>query len=107
MIRRDQSRLGRPADALPPGELIQEELEARGWSALDLAEVLGRPPERVESVLRGEEPITPRHAVELTAAFGTPPELWLNLETAHRLAHTAPADPDITERAYETEAARG
>jgi len=31
-----------PAEVFPPGEFIREEIEARGWSQVELAEILGR-----------------------------------------------------------------
>ena len=40
-----------PAEVFPPGEFIREELEARGWSLQDLAEILGRPPRSVSELL--------------------------------------------------------
>ncbi len=32
----------RVAEVFPPGEFILEELEARGWTQVDLAEIIGR-----------------------------------------------------------------
>ena len=29
------------AEVFPPGEFIREEIEARGWSQVELAEILG------------------------------------------------------------------
>ena len=43
--------------------------------------------------------ITPQTAVELAAALGTSPELWLNLEASYRLARVHPPDPAIARRA--------
>jgi HTH-type transcriptional regulator / antitoxin HigA len=94
--------MGRPvAQVFPPGEFIREELEARGWTQRDLAEVLGRPLQTVNAIINGKKEITPRMAVELAAAFGTSPELWMNWETAYRLALAGPPDPAITARAAE------
>jgi addiction module HigA family antidote len=87
------------AAAFPPGEFIREELEARGWTQRDLAEVLGRPLQMVNQVVNGRKEITPRTAVELAAAFGTSAELWVNLESAYRLALAGAPDPAIAERA--------
>jgi HTH-type transcriptional regulator/antitoxin HigA len=83
----------------PPGDFLREELEARGWSQKDLAEILGRPFQTVNAIINGKKEITPETAIALAAALGTSAEFWLNLETAHRLAQIPPADPAIAARA--------
>jgi HTH-type transcriptional regulator/antitoxin HigA len=87
------------AQVFPPGDFIREEIEARGWTQGDFAKILGRPLQTVNAIINGKKEITPRTAVEIAAAFGTSPELWLNLETAYSLAITEPADPEIARRA--------
>lgn len=72
--------------------MIREELDARSWTQRDLAEVLGRPIQTVNQIVNGRRRITPETAVELGEAFGTSPELWLNLETAWRLSQTRRPD---------------
>lgn len=47
-----------PAEVFPPGELIREELEARGWTQTDLAEILGRPLKLVNDIILGKRTIT-------------------------------------------------
>jgi HTH-type transcriptional regulator / antitoxin HigA len=93
-------RSRRPAPmAFPPGAFIREELEARGWSQRDLAEILGRPVQTINALVNGKKRVTPETAVALGAAFGTSAEFWLNLETAHQLSHVGPPDPAIGTRA--------
>ena len=75
----------RPARVAPPGRIIKRELDARGWTQKDLAEIMGRPPQAVSEIVRGRKQITPETALQLAAAFGTSPELWINLETNYRL----------------------
>ena len=67
-------------EAFPPGEYIREELDARGWTQLDLAEILGRPPQAINEVIAGKRSITPEMAKGLSAAFGTSAQLWMNLQ---------------------------
>jgi HTH-type transcriptional regulator/antitoxin HigA len=93
------SRAKRPAQAFPPGDFIREELEARGWTQRDLAEILGRPVQAVSAIVNGKRVVTPETAVALGAAFDTSPDFWLNLESAYRLAKVGPADPSIGIRA--------
>ena len=69
-----------PAEVFPPGEFIREELEARGWSPIDLAAILGRPRRDVSEIITAKRSITPETAKQLAAAFGTGPRLWMNLE---------------------------
>ncbi len=76
----------RAAEVFPPGEFILEELEARGWSQIDLAEIIGRHPNQVSLILQGKQSVTPETAKQLAAAFGTSAELWLNLESAYQLS---------------------
>lgn len=96
-----------PAEVFPPGEFIRGELEARNKTQADLARVLGRPLQTVNQIINGRQAITPQTAVELGQAFGTSPELWLNLESAYRLSLARrKADPGIARRARELEFAR-
>ena len=74
-----------PAEVFPPGDFIREELEERNWTQEDLAAILGRPLRLVNEVISGKHGITPETATGLAAAFGTSPQLWLNLESAYQL----------------------
>lgn len=75
----------RPARAVPPGQIIQRELDARGWTQKDLAEIMGRPPQAINEIVRTRKRITPETAHQLAEALGTSPELWINLESRYRL----------------------
>ena len=75
----------RPAEAFPPGEILKEEFEARGWTQSDLAMLLGRPFVLVHEIIAGKRSITPETAKGLAAAFDTTPAFWLNLESAYQL----------------------
>lgn len=74
-----------PAEVFPPGALIREELDARGWTQADLSEILGRPSRLVSEVLAGKKAITPETAQGLGDAFGVGAQFWLNMESAYRL----------------------
>jgi HTH-type transcriptional regulator/antitoxin HigA len=75
-----------PAEVFPPGEFIREEIEARGWSQVELAEILGRPPRLVSELIAGKRAITPETAKGLGEAFNTGAQFWMNLESSYRLA---------------------
>ena len=86
-------------DLFPPGEYIRDELDARGWTQEDLADIMGRPSSFVSKIVGGTKQITRPTAQQLAAAFGTSAELWLNLENAHRLALEREDQSDIQRRA--------
>jgi len=84
-----------PAEVFPPGDFVREELDARGWTQSDLAEILGRPVKTIGQVISGRKAVTPETAKGLAAAFGTSAELWMNLEAAYRLHRSIKdSDPD-------------
>ena len=82
-----------------PGNLIRRELEYRGWSQNDLAQIMGRPLQAVNQLINGRKAITARTARELEAALGPEAQFWLNMETSYRLYKEAHADPEISARA--------
>src|SRR3546814_3007260 len=56
------------AEIFPPGEFLKDELEARGWSQTELAEIIGRPTRLINEIIAGKRTITPRseeHTSEL------------------------------------------
>ncbi len=89
----------RPAEVFPPGDFVKEELEERGWSQNDLAVIVGRSPKEISDIVLGKRPVSPEIARELSAAFGTSAELWLNLESTYRLWRHASANEAIARRA--------
>lgn len=84
----------RPAEVFPPGEFIRDELEERSWTQADLAEILGRPVNAVNEIITGKKAITPETAKGLASAFGTTPEVWLNLESTYQLWKAKSGDED-------------
>jgi HTH-type transcriptional regulator / antitoxin HigA len=89
-----------PAEVFPPGEFIREELEARGWTQGDLAQIMDRPLRLVNELVAGKKQITPETARGLAVAFGdNDPLYWMNLDSAYRLAHADPVDASVGRRA--------
>lgn len=83
-----------PTDRIPthPGEVLLEEfLKPLGLTQVTLAEHLGVPVQRINELVRGKRGVTPETAWFLSAAFGTTPEFWIGLQTAHDLARSRPA----------------
>jgi len=77
----------KPAEVFPPGEYIKDELDARGWSQAEFAEI------------HGKRAISPETAKEIAAAFGSTPELWMNLESAYRLSRAKNDEGAVAHRA--------
>jgi HTH-type transcriptional regulator/antitoxin HigA len=88
-----------PAEVFPPGEFIREELDARGWTQDDLAQIMGRPVRLVNELVNAKKQITPDTARGLAEAFGTDALYWMNLDSAYRLSNAAPVDAAVSRRA--------
>ena len=74
-----------------PGEVLLEEfLNPMGITQVKLAAHLGVPIQRVNELVRGKRGVTPETAWLLSGTFGTSPEFWTNLQTAHDLASQRP-----------------
>jgi HTH-type transcriptional regulator/antitoxin HigA len=87
------------AEVFPPGDFIKEELDARGWTQNDLAEILARPPRLVSELISAKRAVSPETAKGLGEAFGTGAQFWMNLESAYQLARTENQDPAVSKRA--------
>jgi HTH-type transcriptional regulator/antitoxin HigA len=87
------------AKVFPPGDFLREEIEARGWTQTDLAEILGRPPRVVNEIIAGKRAITPETAKGLGEALGTGAHFWMNLESAWQLSKVRVNDSDVAKRA--------
>jgi HTH-type transcriptional regulator/antitoxin HigA len=74
-----------PARVSSPGRIVARELEARGWTQKELAEIMGRPYQTINEIIQGYKQITPETAIELAQALGTSAEFWTNLEAKYRL----------------------
>lgn len=89
----------KPAEVFPPGEYIKDELDARAWSQAEFSEILGRPARVVSEIINGKRAISPETAKEIAAAFGSTPELWMNLESAYRLSRAKNDEGAVARRA--------
>lgn len=72
------------AEVFPPGEYLKDELAERGWTVVQLAELMSRPVQVVSDLLEAQVEITPDLAHALSVALGTSAQLWLNLDVAYR-----------------------
>jgi HTH-type transcriptional regulator/antitoxin HigA len=88
-----------PAEVFPPGEFLADELQARGWTQTEFAEIIGRPQKLVNDVILGKRSVTPETAADFAAALGTSAQFWMNLETAWQLSKVPPRDDSIARAA--------
>jgi HTH-type transcriptional regulator/antitoxin HigA len=88
-----------PAEAFPPGEILRDELEARGWTQTEFAQIIGRPIQVVNEIISAKRSVTPETAKALAAALGTSAQLWMNLESSYQLSKAAPAPERISREA--------
>ena len=70
--------------AIPPGELLAEELEARRMTPSELASSLECAVEIVDGIIAGKTPITREAALVLENFLGLKAQVWLNLESGYR-----------------------
>lgn len=87
------------AETFHAGEFLKEELESRGWSQAELAEIIGRPTQAISEIVLGKRGVTPETAKGLAAAFGTSAEYWMNLETAYQLSKATIQEVAVRQRA--------
>ena len=69
-----------------PGEMLRDDLEARGLTARGLAIALRLPASRISQIVRGQRGITPKTARRLARYFGGSAAIWLRLQVADDLA---------------------
>ncbi len=75
-----------PDVAIPPGEYLAEEIEARGITQKELAKRMKRPLNAINEIINGKKAITAATALQFEEAMPEiPARFWLNLETDYRL----------------------
>ena len=70
---------------IPPGEVLAEEIAARGMTKRELAERLGIPRQTLDEIIRGGQAVTPDIAERLYAVLGIAAAFWSILETDYQL----------------------
>ena len=68
-----------------PGEILKDELEARGLSAHALSIALRLPASRISQIVRGQRGVSPETALRLARYFGGSAAIWLRLQAAYDL----------------------
>lgn len=88
-----------PAEVFSPGDFLRDELDARGWTQAEFAEIIGSSTRLVNEIIAGKRSVTPETAVNLAAALGTSAQVWMNLESAYQLSKVAPRAERISREA--------
>lgn len=86
-----------PYEPTHPGELIYDELEARGMTQAALAKQIGIKPSLLNEVIKGKRSINTELALLLEASLGIDAELWLNMQADYNM-HVAKSDRSFMDR---------
>lgn len=88
-----------PAYAIPPGWVLEEYLEARGFSQAEFARRCGRSPKLISEILAGKAPLEAKTALQFEKVLGLDASAWVNIESMYRLrlAREADAEKEIAE----------
>lgn len=74
----------KPYRPVCPGEILKEELDSRGWTQANFADITGKPVPAISEIISGKKPITPEMADLFSEALGTSSEFWVNLELSYK-----------------------
>ena len=69
-----------------PGDVLKEELEARGISQKRFSEALSVPYTQLNEILNGKRPVTSDFALIVEAALGVSPQLLINMQARYNMA---------------------
>lgn len=75
----------RPAYAIHPGEMLLDEIEARGMSQTELGQLIGYKKSQLNEVIKGKRGINAKLALLLAAALDIPADFWLNAQKEYEL----------------------
>jgi addiction module HigA family antidote len=73
------------SELIHPGEIIKDEIMARGITQKKLAEQMGVPYTVFNEILNGKRPVSTEYALLLEAALGIDANIWLGLQTDYNL----------------------
>ena len=88
--------LGYGAFATHPGEVLKDEIEARGISQRQLADSMGLTYSVVNEILNGRRPLTAKTALMFEAALDVPADSLMYLQTKYNM-QTARKDSSLFE----------
>ena len=74
-----------PFEATHPGELIKDELKARGMTQKQLADETGIKPSVLSETINGKRSISINMAAALEKVLDIPVDMWMNMQTQYDL----------------------
>lgn len=78
----------KPSTPIHPGEILKDELEARGLSQRKFAAIIGVSYSVLNEVINGKRPISTEYALKIEAATGIPAYIWVNMQSAYDMQVT-------------------
>ncbi|QTO48379.1 MULTISPECIES: HigA family addiction module antitoxin [Burkholderia cepacia complex] len=88
-----------PAEVFSPGEFLKDELDARNWTQVEFAEIIGKDTRSIYEIVNGKRSITPETAVMFAEALGSSAQMWMNLESQYQLSRVRPTSDAISRKA--------
>lgn len=73
------------SELIHPGEMIKDEIEARGVTQKELAQKMGVAYSVFNEILNGKRPVTTEYALMLEAILGTKASIWLGLQADYNM----------------------
>ena len=83
------------AEAIHPGEMLKDELQARGISQKKFAGIIDMPYTAFNEIINGKRPITTDTALKIEAATGIAANIWLGLQADYNM-QTARRDSKLS-----------
>jgi len=75
-----------PAIPIHPGDILQDEIEARHLTQRAVADITGRPYQVINGIINGRKGISVETALDLEKVFPEiPAEFWLRVDLSYRL----------------------
>ena len=74
-----------PEYPIPPGLVLREHLEARGYSQAEFARRCGRSPKLISEIIAGKAPLEAKTALQFEKVLGLGADIWIGIESQYRL----------------------
>ncbi len=73
-------------------QILEEILEVKGISKVELASRTGLSPKTISLIIAGKAPVTPETSIQFERALGMAASIWNNLESSYRLFNAKEQD---------------
>ena len=84
-----------PSEPIHPGEMLKDELEARGMSQKKFAAIIGMPYTAFNEIINGKRSVTIDTALKIEAATGIAANIWRGLQADYDM-QTARRDSKLS-----------